>query len=65
MTKLNLSEITDTYSLILCDIWGVVHNGNNIYPEAVNTLLAYLEAGGNICLITNAPRRSDAIRNYW
>ena len=64
MTKLNLSEITDTYSLILCDIWGVVHNGNNIYPEAVNTLLAYLEAGGNICLITNAPRRSDAIRDY-
>tara|TARA_B100000927_G_C16475852_1_gene473302 strand:+ start:7107 stop:7979 length:873 start_codon:yes stop_codon:yes gene_type:complete len=64
MTKPNLSEITDTYSLILCDIWGVVHNGNNIYPEAVNTLLAYLEAGGNICLITNAPRRSDAIRDY-
>ena len=64
MTKLNLSEITDTYSLILCDIWGVVHNGNNIYPEAVNTLLAYLEAGGNICLITNAPRRSEAIRDY-
>tara|TARA_B100000575_G_scaffold231338_1_gene192458 strand:+ start:673 stop:1545 length:873 start_codon:yes stop_codon:yes gene_type:complete len=64
MTKPNLSEITDTYSLILCDIWGVVHNGNNIYPEAVNTLLAYLEAGGNICLITNAPRRSEAIRDY-
>ena len=64
MTKPNLSEITDTYSLILCDIWGVVHNGNNIYPEAVNTLLAYLEAGGNICLITNAPRRSEAIKDY-
>jgi len=64
MTKPNLVEITDTYSLILCDIWGVVHNGNNIYPEAVNTLLAYLEAGGNICLITNAPRRSEAIRDY-
>ena len=64
MTKPKLSEITDTYSLILCDIWGVVHNGNDVFPEAVNTLSAYLEAGGDICLITNAPRRSGVIRDY-
>ncbi len=64
MTKPQLSEISNTYSLILCDIWGVVHNGNNLYPEAVNSLSAYLETGGDICLITNAPRRSNIIRDY-
>jgi HAD superfamily hydrolase (TIGR01459 family) len=64
MTKPKLSEIANTYSLILCDIWGVVHNGNNIFPDAINTLLAYLDAGGDICLITNAPRRSEIIRDY-
>ena len=46
MTKPKLSEIANTYSLILCDIWGVVHNGNNIFPDAINTLLAYLDVGG-------------------
>ena len=64
MIKPRLSEIANNYSLILCDIWGVVHNGNNIFPDALNTLLAYLDAGGDICLITNAPRRSEIIRDY-
>ncbi len=64
MTKPKLSEISNNYSLILCDIWGVVHNGNNLFPEAINSLSSYLETGGDICLITNAPRKSDIIRDY-
>ncbi len=64
MTKPNIIEISNNYSLILCDIWGVVHDGNNPFPKAVDSLSSYIETGGNICLITNAPRRSDVIRDY-
>ena len=65
MRELNhLSEIYKNYDTFIIDLWGVIHNGNNIFQDAVNTLLAYLDAGGDICLITNAPRRSEIIKDY-
>jgi HAD superfamily hydrolase (TIGR01459 family) len=51
-----LSEIADRYDLLLCDIWGVVHNGVAAYPTAHRALSAFRAAGGRVVLITNAPR---------
>lgn len=42
--------------LILCDVWGVVHNGAAPYPDAVDALFRVREAGKTVILLSNAPR---------
>lgn len=57
-----LGEIWDRYDAILCDIWGVVHNGRKSYPQASAALAAFRKRGGAVVLITNAPRPNAPIR---
>ena len=57
-----LSQIAAAYDVILCDVWGVVHNGMEHYPDAVAALSRFREAGGTVVLITNAPRPASGIR---
>lgn len=51
-----LSAIAGRYRFLLCDVWGVIHNGLHAHPEACEALLRFRESGGRIVLITNAPR---------
>ena len=41
---------------MLCDVWGVVHNGVAATPPACEALTRFREQGGTVVLITNAPR---------
>jgi HAD superfamily hydrolase (TIGR01459 family) len=50
------------YDVLLCDVWGVVHNGVAAFPEACDALAAFRGAGGTVILITNAPRASPAVQ---
>src|SRR5262249_39800580 len=49
------------YDAVLCDVWGVVHNGVAAFPEAGEALSRYREAGGMVILITNAPRPGEYV----
>ena len=49
------------YRLILCDVWGVVHDGVNLYPGAAERLRQWRQEGRCVLLITNAPRTADAV----
>jgi HAD superfamily hydrolase (TIGR01459 family) len=49
------------YRLILCDIWGVVHDGVNLYPGAAERLRQWRGEGRFVVLITNAPRTAQAV----
>jgi HAD superfamily hydrolase (TIGR01459 family) len=49
------------YRLILCDIWGVVHDGVNLYPNAAPRLRQWRDEGRCVVLITNAPRTQKAV----
>jgi len=57
-----LGEISDRYDAILCDIWGVLHNGVASFAPAAEALASYRRRGGAVVLITNAPRPSAPIR---
>ena len=50
------------YDVILCDVWGVVHNGVAAWPDAVGALGRCRAAGATVVLITNAPRPNPAVR---
>lgn len=49
------------YRLILCDVWGVVHDGVNLYPGAAQRLREWRGQGRCVLLLTNAPRTADAV----
>ena len=49
------------YRLILCDIWGCVHDGVNLYPGAADRLRQWRAEGRAVVLITNAPRTAEAV----
>ncbi|HEY1864339.1 MAG TPA: TIGR01459 family HAD-type hydrolase [Roseiarcus sp.] len=51
-----LSEISDRYEAILCDIWGVLHDGLASFAEASEALVSFRRRGGVVILISNAPR---------
>jgi HAD superfamily hydrolase (TIGR01459 family) len=49
------------YRLILCDLWGVVHDGVKLYPAATERLQEWREQGRCVVLLTNAPRTEEAV----
>lgn len=51
-----LDEIVSNYDLILCDVWGVIHNGVHAWSQAYRALERARNAGLMVVLITNAPR---------
>jgi len=57
-----LRDLVDGVEVILSDIWGVVHNGLEAFPEACEALHTYRSRGGTVILITNAPRPADSVQ---
>ena len=64
MTQLvpTLSEIAPAYDVLYCDLWGCLHNGKALFPEAVAALQAFRRRGGAVVLLTNAPRTRQAVK---
>ncbi|WP_165190252.1 TIGR01459 family HAD-type hydrolase [Caulobacter soli] len=51
-----LSTLTDRYDVLLCDVWGVIHNGVESFPEACQALVNWRANHGPVVLISNSPR---------
>lgn len=56
-----LDPLNPKYRLILCDLWGVVHDGVALYPGAAARLRQWREQGRFVVLLTNAPRTAEAV----
>lgn len=57
-----LAALPDRYRLILCDIWGCVHDGVRVFPRAAALLERWRGQGRIVLLITNAPRPASAVQ---
>jgi HAD superfamily hydrolase (TIGR01459 family) len=51
-----LSELAGGYDALLCDVWGVIHNGRESFPAACAALARYRAERGPVILISNSPR---------
>jgi HAD superfamily hydrolase (TIGR01459 family) len=51
-----LSEIAPDHDALICDVWGVVHDGSRHHPAAADALYRFKEKHGPVVLLTNAPR---------
>ncbi|MEM9046804.1 MAG: TIGR01459 family HAD-type hydrolase [Pseudomonadota bacterium] len=59
-----LSEISEGYDAILCDLWGCYHNGIEPYPAAVEACRQFKALGKTVILLTNAPRPADQVKSF-
>src|SRR5271154_4586298 len=57
-----LRDLVDGVEVVLSDVWGVVHNGLEAFPEACEALHTCRSRGGTVILITNAPRPADSVQ---
>jgi HAD superfamily hydrolase (TIGR01459 family) len=55
-----LSAIADRYDAIICDVWGVLHDGVHAHAGVPEALSAFRERGP-VVLVTNAPRPSGPV----
>lgn len=56
-----LSQLAQRYEVLLCDIWGVIHNGRESFPAACGALVRWRASVGPVVLISNSPRPSSHI----
>ena len=60
-TIASLEDISGRYAAILCDVWGVLHNGVEHFGQAAAALAAARDRGLAVVLITNAPRPHEGV----
>lgn len=51
-----LSAVASDYDILLCDVWGVIHNGRESWPAACDALIRFNRDHGQVVLISNSPR---------
>lgn len=56
-----LKSLAENYDLILCDVWGVLHNGVKAYEAAGEALTRFRAKGGRVVLVSNAPRPGASV----
>jgi len=58
----SLDDLDPRYRAILCDIWGVVHDGGQLLPGVQERLSRWKGEGRHIVLLTNAPRPASSVQ---
>ncbi len=64
-TLSGLSELAEGRDLILCDVWGVLHDGQKAHVAAGEALIRFRNLPGprrrRVVLVSNAPRPGDGV----
>lgn len=54
------AELAERFDGFILDLWGVIHDGVNAFPHAVDCLTRLRESGKRTLLLSNVPRPNDA-----
>jgi HAD superfamily hydrolase (TIGR01459 family) len=57
----SLLEIAARYDAFLLDLWGVVHDGQTLYPNALDRLRRLQALDKRIIFLSNAPKRAGVV----
>lgn len=64
----SIRDLIDRYDGFLLDLWGVIHDGQSLYPGVRETIALLREKGKQIIFLSNAPRRAnraqDVLANF-
>ena len=56
-----LSEIAPDYDGVICDVWGVIHNGRRKFDPAIESMRRFRADRGPVVLLSNAPRPPEGV----
>src|ERR1700729_300596 len=56
------APLAERYDGFVLDLWGVIHDGVNAFPHAVDTLRRLRDAGKRTLLLSNVPRPNAAVQ---
>ncbi|MEZ5891952.1 MAG: TIGR01459 family HAD-type hydrolase [Parvularculaceae bacterium] len=56
-----IERLAQRYDAMLCDAWGVIHDGMRLFPGAADALTRFRKARGPVVIVTNAPKPSFVI----
>jgi HAD superfamily hydrolase (TIGR01459 family) len=56
-----LAALAPTFDALILDLWGVVHDGQRVFPWVPDTLRRLKDAGKHVLLLSNAPRREAVV----
>ncbi len=60
-----LAQVAERYDLLLCDVWGVLHDGQKAHVPAGEALIRFRGLPGprprRVVLVSNAPRPGDGV----
>ncbi|MCC5981038.1 MAG: TIGR01459 family HAD-type hydrolase [Oceanicaulis sp.] len=59
-----LRDLAPRYDAILCDVWGVIRDGDALISPAIEALIRFRDEGGQVCLVSNSPRRSASLQTF-
>jgi HAD superfamily hydrolase (TIGR01459 family) len=60
-----LHEIADRHDALICDVWGVLHNGTQAHMGAVDALQRFRADFGPVVLLSNAPRPASVLEEQF
>ncbi len=52
------------YDMLVCDLWGVVHDGVRALDAACDALIRFRQGGGTVVLLSNAPMPSHVTARF-
>ncbi|MDG1286172.1 MAG: TIGR01459 family HAD-type hydrolase [Rickettsiales bacterium] len=58
---MNFLTIAENYDAFLCDLWGVIHDGDELYDGVLESLEALHAMGKKLLFLSNAPRLAETI----
>ncbi|MGB7209664.1 MAG: hypothetical protein WBD27_13455, partial [Pyrinomonadaceae bacterium] len=56
-----LTQIADDYDGFLIDLWGVIHNGIELFPGILTCLEKLKQQEKTVVFLSNAPRASGVV----
>ncbi len=56
-----VGEVAGRYDAFILDLWGVIHDGTQLYPGVHDTMVKLREGGKKIIMLSNAPRRAAKV----
>jgi HAD superfamily hydrolase (TIGR01459 family) len=61
----HFADIAPKYDALICDIWGVLHNGATAFTAACDALKHFRDRHGRVVLLTNAPRPAKDLEDQF
>lgn len=53
------------FKIILCDIWGVIHDGQHVNQPAIEALMTARKAGKTVICFSNSPKPWQAVASHF